>query len=321
MDSPSLPRRTRIYQNHHFDSTRWDYFATRPDDIVIATSYKAGTTWTQSIVAHLLFEDGLPAPLAELSPWLDMRVFPLEVILNGLAAQPHRRFIKTHLPLDGLPWDPERKFVYVARDGRDVFMSLWNHHSNFTDEALQIFNSVPGRVGDELPRAPADLHALWRDWVSRGWFAWESDGWPFWSHLYNVQSWWDFRHLPNILLVHYADLREDTEREVRRIARFLGIEVPEARWPALLKNVSLTSMREQGELYAPGGGQFWKGGAKTFLHQGTNGRWRDVLTPDELAQYDAACARTLTPDCRAWLEHGARALAREKIEPGLESVP
>ena len=86
-----LPERSRIYQNHHFDSTRWDYFALRDTDIIVATSYKAGTTWTQAIVAHLLFQDGnFPAPPAEMSPWLDMRIMPLEVILNRLKAQKHR---------------------------------------------------------------------------------------------------------------------------------------------------------------------------------------------------------------------------------------
>jgi len=305
----ALPPRTRVYQNHHFDSTRWDYVATRPDDVVIATSYKAGTTWTQAIVAHLVFQGDLPAPLAELSPWLDMRVVPLEVIGNGLAAQTHRRVIKTHLPLDGLPWDPERKFLYVARDGRDVFMSLWNHYANMTDESFFMFNALAGRQGDALPPPPRDIHEFWRGWVSRGGFDWESDGWPYWSHLYNVQSWWDFRHLPNILLVHYADLLEDTEREARRIARFLEIDVPERLWPELLERVSFASMRERGEQYAPGGGLFWKGGASTFLHKGSNGRWRDVLSAAELADYDAACERTLTPACRAWLEQGTRALA------------
>jgi aryl sulfotransferase len=305
----TLPRRTRVYQNHHFDSTRWNYLATRPDDIVIASSYKAGTTWTQSIVGHLIFEGDLPAPLAELSPWLDMRIHPLELILNGLAAQTHRRFIKTHLPLDGLPWDAERRFVYVARDGRDVFISLWNHYANFTEEAFQLMNGVPGRVGEELPRPPADIHDFWRAWVSRGWFEGESDGWPYWSLLYNVQSWWEFRHLPNILLVHYNDLLDDGEQEIRRIARFLELEVPERRWPDLLERVSFTAMRGKGEIYAPGGGRLWKGGASTFLNRGTNGRWRDVLSAAELAQYDAACGRALTPDCRAWLEQGARALA------------
>jgi aryl sulfotransferase len=303
------PCRTRVYQNHHFDSTRWDYFERRPGDIVIATSYKAGTTWTQSIVAHLVFRGGeLPAPLAEISPWLDLRVHPLELILNGLKRQTHRRFVKTHLPLDGLPYDERLHYVYVSRDARDVFMSLWNHYANHSEEAFLAFNTTRGRVGDEFPRPPGSIHEFWRQWMTRGWFEWESDGWPYWSHLYNVRSWWQYRSLPNVLLVHYADLVEDTEREARRIAEFLAIDVPEAAWPEIVRRVSFAEMKRDGERYAPGGGIFWKGGAETFLHRGTNGRWREVLSDEELALYDAACERTLAPECRAWLEQGRRAL-------------
>jgi aryl sulfotransferase len=302
-----LPLRSRVYQNHHLDSTRWDYFQSRSSDVVISTSYKAGTTWAQAIVAHLLFPDGdLPAPVGEMSPWLDMRTRPLELVLNGLEAQAHRRFIKTHLPLDGLPYEDGIRYLYVARDARDVFMSLWNHYSNHTDEVFLSTNNTPGRVGDEFPRLPDDIHAFWRGWMTQGWFEWESDGWPYWSHLHHVQSWWDYRHLPNIQLVHYSDMIEDTEREARRIAAFLGIEVPETAWPGIVEAVSFTEMKKRGERYAPGGGEHWKGGAQTFLHKGTNGRWRDVLSKTDLALYDAACERVLTPDCRKWLENGGR---------------
>jgi len=194
-----------------------------------------------------------------------------------------------------------------------VFMSLWNHYTHMTDEFLTLINLLPGRKGDEFPPAPDDIHAFWRDWTTRGLFEWESDGWPYWSHLSNVQSWWNFRHLPNIELVHYSDLLADTEGEIRRIAAFLQIDVPEGRWPHILKAVSFKEMKRHGELYAPAGGQFWKGGAETFLHKGTNGRWRDILSDDEMALYEAACERTLTPDCRRWLECGGKADAGAAI--------
>ncbi|MGH0036527.1 MAG: sulfotransferase domain-containing protein [Myxococcota bacterium] len=300
-----LPERTRVYQSHHFDSTRWDYFEPREDDIIIATSYKAGTTWTQAIVAHLLFPDGdLPASPAEMSPWLHMRTLPLEVVLNNLEAQEHRRFIKTHLPLDGMIYDERLKYLYITRDARDVFMSLWNHYTGMTDEIMTLMNLLLGREGDEFPPPPEDIHEFWESWTTKGWFEWESDGWPFWSHLSNVQSWWDFRELPNIQLVHYSDMLRDTEGEMRRMAEFLGIDVPPSAWPDILKAVSFDEMKRQGDFYAPGGGQFWKGGAQRFLHKGTNGRWRDVLSDGEMALYDAACERALTPDCRQWLEQG-----------------
>ena len=69
-----MTEQPRLYQNHHFDSTRWRWFESRPDDIVIATSYKAGTTWTQAIVANLLFPGGdFPDDIGRMSPWLDLR--------------------------------------------------------------------------------------------------------------------------------------------------------------------------------------------------------------------------------------------------------
>ena len=74
-----LPQRSRLYQNHHFDSTRWDWFETRPDDIVVGTSYKAGTTWTQAILANLLFPDGSFPDDPGRPTALQLAVEPLEV--------------------------------------------------------------------------------------------------------------------------------------------------------------------------------------------------------------------------------------------------
>ncbi len=300
-----LPQRDRIYQCHHFDSTRWDYFSPRDNDIVIATSYKAGTTWTQAIVANLLFPDGnFPAPPSMLSPWLDFRFVPLEVFLNGLESQPNRRFIKTHLPLDGMRYEPNLKYAYVSRDGRDVFMSMWNHYSNMADEFMFHLNNIAGRVGEEVPTPPDDIHDFWETWVSKSLFDHEVGGYPYWSHLSNVQSWWDFRHVPNIEFFHYNDFLNDTEPEIRRLAEFLEIDVPEEHWPRIIDAISFESMRARGDEYVPEGGRAWKGGTDTFLNKGTNGRWRDVLSDEQLAQYDALCESALTPDCRAWLEHG-----------------
>lgn len=301
----NMPVRKRVYQCHHFDSTRWDYLEHRDDDIVVATSYKAGTTWAQGILANLLFPDGnFPASPQAMSPWLDVRLVPLEVVLNRLSAQKHRRFMKTHLPFDGIRYEPRVKYLYLTRDGRDVFMSLWNHYSNFTDAAIMSMNNIPGRVGDEFPRAPQDMHECWRRWVTDSWFEGEVGGWPYWSHLSNVQSWWDYRHLPNIKLVHYNDLLATPQHTVRDIARYLEIEVPESCWARIIEAISFQEMKAKGDIYAPAGGINWKGGADTFMNKGTNGRWREVLSKAELAQYDAAVARALTPECAEWLATG-----------------
>ena len=298
-----LPKRERRYQNHHIDSTRWDGFEHRDQDIVVATSYKSGTTWTQAIVANLLYADGdFPMPVWQLSPWLDMRVRPVEKVIADLEAQTGRRFIKTHLPLDALPYDPKVRYVFVGRDGRDVAMSMWNHYSNWNEDGFRAVNETPGRVGPPLPPPPADVNSFFRNWVTRAWFDWETDGYPYWSHLRTSQTWWDWRHLPNILLLHYADMKADTPAAIAKIAEHLGLTPSAGQIAAIAERVGIDAMRSASDSYI--NPRNFEGGAETFLYKGTNARWRNVITPENLALYDAACERALTPECRAWLEQG-----------------
>jgi aryl sulfotransferase len=293
----------RVYQNHHLDSTRWDDFKPRRGDIVISTSYKAGTTLTQTIVLNLLFPEGPPATLGDLSPWLDARFGPVEEVLGKLEAQTHRRCIKTHLAFDGLRLLDEAQYVMVGRDPRDVFMSLVNHYSNHTPEFFPMLNDQPGLVGDPFPPYGGDIHEFWASWISRGWFAWESDGYPYWSHLHHAKTWWEARHRPNVRLIHYADLRRDLEGEMRALAAWLGIEVPEDRWPAVVHACRFETVKANPEKLLGDQKMIWKGGGQTFINQGVNGRWQGVLTEAELAQY-AQAMRSLPPDCARWLETG-----------------
>lgn len=301
------PERIHEYRNHHLDSTRWDRFRVREDDIVVTTAYKAGTTWTQRILAALI--DGPDAEATDLmgrSPWIDARFHgPIEPILESLEAQTQRRFVKSHLAADGVPFHPEMRYVVVGRDTRDVFMSLWNHYSAYTDLAYALFNDTE-RPGPEFPHAPSDPRELWPRWISEGWFDWEPDGWPFWSHHHHLATWWEWRHLPNVMFLHYGDMLADIETEMRRLAAFCGIEVPEDRWPAIVDAVGLDRMRRDAQGREDPAAMIFEGGVGRFLYKGTNGRWRDVLTEDDLAQYEQA-ASTLDPSLRIWLEGGRHA--------------
>ena len=58
-----------------------------------------------------------------------------------------------------------------------------------------------------------------------------------------LQSWWNFRHLPNILFVHYGDMFGNLEGEIRRITHFLDLNVPESAFPTILRNCTLAEMR------------------------------------------------------------------------------
>ena len=73
------PRKTRELHNHHFDSTIWNHLQFRDDDIIIATYAKSGTTWMQQIIAQMLYGPDPDLEVAEMSPWLDLRVPPQAV--------------------------------------------------------------------------------------------------------------------------------------------------------------------------------------------------------------------------------------------------
>lgn len=313
-----LPKVNHIYQNHHLDSTRWGGYQPRAGDVVISTSYRSGTTWTQEIVRQLILwhqpnESLAQTPQMDASPWLDHPFPPVDTVLDLLEAQPHRRFIKSHLALDGLPYYPQVRYIVVGRDARDVFMSVFNFYANFSEEYLASIHDNPGRIGLPMPRCPADIHQAWRDWITRGWFDWESEGYPFWGNLHHTQSWWKYRHLENILLVHYNDLLSALPHEVQRIARFLDIPLPDEGMAAILPTLSLEAMRRNGERTLPAPAWTWKEGAQTFFFKGTNGRWRDVLTAEEVATYEETATSVLTPECRAWLEQGRVALRSPNV--------
>lgn len=300
-----LPRREHVYQNHHMDSTRWNWFTPRSDDIVIATSYKAGTTFTQTIVGNLLFPDGdLPGPASFISPWLDQRVFPLELVLGQLEAQTHRRYLKTHLPLDGIPYNEQTKYICVSRDPRDVFMSLLNHWGSHTEAFYTAMNNVPGLVGDPFPRLLDDTKATWRTWMTKSGFEWEIGGYPYWSHLSHALTYWRYRHLPNILMLHFNDLLADLGGEMRRIAGYLDIDVPAGQWQDVVRRCSFEEVKKDpGRVVGENIDFAFKGGAHTFINKGTNGRWVGVLDEEDLALYEAVMAQ-LPAEYRNWLENG-----------------
>jgi aryl sulfotransferase len=174
----------------------------------------------------------------------------------------------------------------------------------YTDLVQEGMSAVAESQGRAIRFDYANKREFWQDWISKGSFDWEQDGFPYWSHFHHAQTWWNFRHLPNILSVHFADLLRDPEAEIRRIAAFLDIEIQEDHFPSVLERVTFGEMKKDFERIFAGSGDIWQGGEKTFMNKGTNGRWRDVLTQEDLAQYDEAVAKVLTPDCAKWLENG-----------------
>jgi aryl sulfotransferase len=296
------------------DSARWEDFDFRPDDIVISTPPKSGTTWMQMICALLVFQTPrFDKSLDLISPWLDMLTRDLDSVTADLAAQDHRRFIKTHTPLDGLPWDDRVTYVCVGRDPRDVGLSWDNHFANMNFPALlEARQAAVGLQGiaeflAKGPPVPPDSEA------ERFW-GWVDDPTPpsesintLHGTVHHLATFWEARHRPNVTLLRYEDLKADLEGQMRRLADALGILVAEEHWPALVEAATFEQMRSRANEVVPDSTHaIWKDN-RQFFNRGECGQWRRLLDASGVARYRTRIEKLADPDLATWV-HASAAL-------------
>ena len=285
------------YRSPDEDSGRWAGFPFRDGDIVISTRSKTGTTWVQMICALLIFQTPeLSAPLGRFSPWLDFLTRPRDEVFAQLEAQQHRRFIKTHTPLDGIPLDPRACYIVTARHPLDAAVSLYHHSSNIDRPRWRQLTGQPE------PATPPEPRKAVRDWLL-DWIGDDADprqqldSLP--GQMLHLSDAWARRGQPNVLLVHYADLSGDLDGQMRRIAAWLGITVAEPDWPALVHAATFEEMRASAARLNPDATVLKSGAA--FFRRGTSGAGAELLTGQEMAGYHARAAALAPPDLLAWL--------------------
>jgi len=292
------PKKTREMQTSMIDSTYWNDFEFRDDDIIVGTYQKAGTTWVQQIIAQFVFNgetEGMP--VGDISPWLDLRLPPLEAKLPDIIAQKHRRFLKTHLPVDALVYEPKAKYIYIARDGRDIVWSLFNHHHALNDVFYDGIASLPN-FGPLLPRPETeDVREYFLAWLA-------GDGHPFWPFWENIRTWWETRNLPNMYFLHFQNLVDDLEGTMRKIAAFLDIPIDESKWDLMVHHCGFDYMKKNATLSTPLGGVIFTGGADSFIFKGINDRWRDTLNTADIEAYEGRALAEVGPECAHWLATG-----------------
>lgn len=228
---------SRTVRSRLVDSTRWASYRPRADDVIMATYPKCGSTWVQRIVCMLVFRSAAPRPIRDFSPVLDARWGPsVEDTVASLEGQTHRRLIKAHLPYEALPVYEGAKFIHVARDGRDAAMSYHNHKLGFAPATVARINAI--NLKDPLAQDAAfpvssDPAVFFHDWIENS-----GTGSPYASFFHVEHSFWAVRRDANMLFVHYNDLQQDRDGEMRRLAKFLDIEIPETLWPELVDAAS-----------------------------------------------------------------------------------
>ena len=302
----------RRYAGTMYDSNRWDGFELRPGDIIIAPPPKCGTTWTQMICALLILQEPeLPLPLNRLSPWIDMETRARTEVFADLQAQRHRRFIKTHTPLDGIPNDPTVTYICVGRDPRDVALSIDHHIDNMDigaflkvrEQAAAIDGIELGPLRAQPPRPDGQRDRFWQ-WVDD-----ETPSTQIGSSLRrtveHLQTFRDAADDLDVVHLHYDDLKADLNGQMRKLAARLGIDVEEHRWPRLVQAATFESMRSRADTTVPDAGpEQWIDPAAFFSH-GTSGQWRNLLDNADLGRYATRVRALASDDLVDWVHREA----------------
>jgi aryl sulfotransferase len=311
MDRISVTGRPlRRYQGFIADNERWERFPFRADDVIITTPSKCGTTWMQTIVGMLLRQRTDLPPIGTICPWLDMQIRTEDEIFGLLEAQTERRFIKTHTPLDGLPFERTVTYIAVIRHPLDVALSDRDHGLNIKrDRTAELRGAVAGPFEPapnhkEPPEEPIEFLR---------WFI-DNDEPPTGSgpngledYCDQARTYWDARAEPNVHLFHYADMWNDLDAEMRRVAAALRVPVDEERWPGYMDAATLKSMRARASDAAPDAHlNLWKS-VEGFFRQGGTREWAELLTPGELAHFDERL-RELAGDAYDWILDGRGAV-------------
>ena len=291
MNKDDIPKRTQLYRGFATDSTRWDDFRHRDDDIFICTPCKCGTTWTQAICALLIFKDpDHKKKPAMISPWIDAHLMTIEAMNAMLDAQDHRRFMKTHTPIDGINYYPASTYIVVYRDPRDVYFSLRNHIENMNMDVQSEWLTN-------------DVSESFRNWSLAPNVSGASELFTLSEMVHHYRSFLRFKDLPNIHFFHFSDFKRDLAGQMQRMADILKIEVEQSLMARLAESADFDSMKDNASQYVPASGmQVWKSETKFF-------NWGDTyklseLTDQDIMLYKKSISELIDNDKIQWLESG-----------------
>jgi aryl sulfotransferase len=131
----------------------------------------------------------------------------------------------------------------------------------------------------------------------------ETNGYDCCDLLDIMKSWWELRNEPNVLLLHYQELKDDLNGQIARLAEFFSIDPKSLRMEAIVEHCSFDYMSARAEKMAPFGGAHMSS-VKAFFHKGLRRDHRTELTPTQVERFDRVALEKLGRECAHWLETG-----------------
>lgn len=284
-----------IYEGSLTESAKWQQYVARAGDVIVSTPPKSGTTWTQGILGLLISGDPqVDANPSVNAPWFDTNFSNTPHVLSTLAAQTGQRHVKTHTPLDGVPYWDSLHYICVYRHPIDVYFSARKHVANYSDDVAEERFADPAQFCDDPKEGfgvflSSDRH--------------EDHGTLKLIVRHYLEC---LKRKPrdNLLRLHYADMTRDLAAQMALVADHIGVNHPPALMDQLIEAATFRNMKANASRFALAQGRgVWRNDSG-FFDSGTSNKWDGVLDQDDLAAYDAAIAKMLSPQDRKWLEWG-----------------
>ncbi len=283
----------KLYVGPLTDNRRWDQITLRADDVLVVTPPKSGTTWMQTIVALLLSGDPeVETQLAVKMPWIDIRLREISEVAARVEAMEHRRSLKSHTPLNGIPYESGPQYLCVFRHPLDAHFSYRNHMRNIP---LNFFDFFYPEGDDET------TFQRFLDGAAEGF---DMDAMPLAHIIQHFKAAHELSSQPNVTLFHYADMTRDLAGTFDKVAGLLGMSHPPALMRELVQAATFDNMQANAVRFVPSAGTPFMKSDRAFFHSGTNGQWAGKLTAEQLDGYDYVMNAHLSADERRWLELG-----------------